>query len=502
MKRLWLYVISLQVMWVAYSYASAAAAADRVRGPAIRPNVIFLMDDQHRWDALGFVNGQVKTPTLDALARSGIFFDQAVCQAPMCVPSRNAMMLGLYPNQTGVLRNRHGIPDDRLPARPLVERFRDAGYQTAGFGKTHWGLVCSTRGFETRYIAECRERDAVMMIDVAPEAKKRYDAEGKTMGGGEENNLGYLGFTSAVPEEEHRDGWVTNKCLDFVHSNIDSDRPLFLYLSFLKPHAGHNVPAGFEDRYNAEDIPYAKQPPWEKDVSPHALGVNRRDLYVNYWSRATEEQWRLMTMRYWANCTWIDAMFGRVLDALKQKGVLDNAIIVYCSDHGEMLGERFYRFNKYCLYESSVRVPIILSGSAIHRTLRGTTDHRPAELVDLYPTLLEAAGLKIPRQAAGLNLLGDRKRPASFCALHERKHEAAFMWRTSDYKLILRMKRRPDDNASLYDRDDIIGGEFYDLAADPQEWHDLYASGSADLGRRRMRMTGELLRFLETQRKP
>jgi len=458
-----------------------------------RPNVIFLMDDQHRWDGLGVVDPAVKTPNLDQLARNGIFYDQAVCQAPMCVPSRNAMMFGLYPNQIGVLRNGRGIPDSKLPARPLAEVFKAAGYQTAGFGKAHWGLACSTRGFETRYIAECLEQGAVMMKDDAPAAKKQYDAEGKTMGGGEENNLGYLGFTSKVPEEKHRDGWVTRKCLDFIERDIEPQRPLFLYLSFLKPHAGHNVPAGYEQQYDLDEIEYAQQPPWKEDVSPHALDVNRRAMYINYWSKASAEQWRLMTMRYRANCTWIDDMFGRALRALRRKGVLDNAWIVYCSDHGEMLGERFYRFNKYCLYESSVRVPIILSGSALPVELRGKTDHRPAELVDLYPTLLKACALQPNRTAVGLDLLGDQKRLASFCALHERQQEAAFMWRTRQHKLILRMNRKTD--TSTYTASDIIGGEFYDLRADPQEWHDLYNDTKARVEVRK-EMTEALLKHL------
>ncbi len=474
--------------------ASAATAVwpYRARGQATQraPNIIFLMDDQHRWDALGVINPAVKTPNLDRLARAGVLYDQAVCQAPMCIPSRNSMMFGLYPNQVGVLRNGRGVPDDELPAQPLPELLRQAGYQTAGFGKTHWGLVCSTRGFETRCAAECVETGAVMMKDDVPEDKKLYDAEGRTMGGGEENNRGYLGFTSEVPEEKHRDGWVTRKCLDFIAHGIDPDRPLFLYLSFLKPHAGHNVPAGYEQRYDVDKVEYAKQPPWEEDDSPHALGVNRRKMYVDYWSKASDEQWRLMTMRYRANCTWIDDMFGRALKALERQGVLANALIVYCADHGEMLGERFYRFNKYCLYESSVRVPMILSGSALPGRRRGETDHRPAELVDLYPTVLKAAGLKVPRACVGLDLLGDRNRPASFCALHERKTEAAFMWRTRRHKLILRMKRKAD--ASQYTAADIIGGEFYDLQADPQEWNDLYDQPQTQAGTRK-KMTEELL---------
>ena len=100
-----------------------------------------------------------------------------------------------------------------------------------------------------------------------------------------------------------------------------------------------------------------------------------------------------------------------------------------------------------------------------------------------------------------MNLLGNEKRPASFCALHERKDEAAFMWRTADHKLILRMKRRADDDASKYTADDIIGGEFYSLAEDPQEWHDLYSDLTAPRHPRET-MTKELLKFLKSRGRP
>ena len=468
-----------------------------------KPNIIFLMDDQHRWDALGFVNPAVQTPNLDALAREGVFFDEAVCQAPMCVPSRNSLMYGLYPNQLGIVRNAGGVPNEKMPAKPLAKMLKQAGYQTAGFGKTHWGLVTSTRGFEIRFAAECVEKGAVMMKVDSPEAKKRYDAESKKMGGGEENNLGYLGFTSPLPEEEHRDGWVTKQCLEFIEKGIDPNRPLFLYLSFMKPHAGHNVPAGYEDRYDLDKVEYAKQPPWDNDISPHAIGINRRRMYIDYWSKATDRQWRLMTMRYRANCTWIDDMFGRAIDALKRKGFLDNALIVYCSDHGEMLGERFYRFNKYCLYESSVRVPLILSGTALPKIFHRKTDSRPAELVDLYPTILKAAGIDLPKGPAapvGLNLLSNKKRQAAFCALHERRHSASYMWRTPNHKLILVMKHKSGSIADRYTNEDIIGGEFYDLKKDPQEWNNLYSKPkgySIILDE----MKKELLMFLQTQKK-
>lgn len=464
-----------------------------------KPNIIFLMDDQHRWDALGSINKEVITPNLDKLAQEGLHFTQAVCQAPMCIASRYSMMLGLYPNQIGILRNEPGFPDEMLPNATLAQVLQEAGYETAGFGKTHWAVKCSTRGFETRYIAEVREEGANMMIDLAPEAKKQYDDEAKPYGDGEEGNLGYIGETSQVKEENHRDGWVFNRCLDYIR-NRDDERPLFLYLSFLKPHAGHNVPQGFEKPYEGKSISPAVHPPWERDLSPHALGINtgRRNnqAYAEFWKNASQQQWHDMTMRYYANCTWIDDMFGRTIKALEEKGLLENAIIVYVSDHGEMLGERYYRFNKYCLYDASVRVPLIISGSALPEEFRRKVDKRPAEVIDIYPTLLKAAGLEISDELPGIDLLSSESRPANFCALHERKNEAAFMWRTEDCKLILRLKRKKD--ASTYNKTDIIGGEFYMLTHDPDEWNDLY--GKPEVQEQQQKMTMELLEHLCTLR--
>ena len=458
-----------------------------------RPNIIFLMDDQHRWDALGVVNRNIITPHIDRLASQGVRFSQAVCQAPMCIASRNSMMLGLYPNQIGILRNEPGLADEYLPSIPLPQLFSDAGYATAGFGKTHWGIECSTRGFQTRYASELREEGAILMKDVDPIKKQHYDDETKDYGPGEEDPSGYIGQTSGIPEDEHRDGWVLEKCIDYLEQRND-ERPLFLYLSFMKPHAGHNVPIDYEDHYDLEETTYAEQPPWEKDQSPHASNINRREKYIDFWKNATVEQWKLMTMRYYANCTWIDDMFGRALHTLRDKGLLDNALIIYVSDHGEMLGERFYRFNKYCLYESSVRVPIIISGTALPVEMKQIVDNRPAELVDIYPTLLHTAGIKIPENVPGINLFNkEENREASFCSLHEREFEASFMWRTIDYKLILQFERKPD--ASNYKESDIIGGEFYDLQNDAQEWVDLY--GNKEFIETKKIMTKQLINHLK-----
>ncbi|UUZ81889.1 sulfatase-like hydrolase/transferase [Paenibacillus sp. P26] len=480
-----------------------------------KPEIIFLMTDQRRWDCIGRYNEHIITPTIDKLAEEGIIYNQAVCQAPMCVPSRDSMMFGYYPSQLGVRTNYGGLyEEDRSPSDPLPELMRKAGYQTAGFGKTHWNHgvknpVPPTRGFEVRAVGLARdsghyEDGALMMGDDDPEGLKAYHEETKDYGGGEENANGYIGCTSRIPMEQHRDGWVAEQCLKFLDEGVDPSRPLFLYLSFLKPHAGFNVPKEFEDLYRIEDIPDLPQPPWEDERDTHLAAVDEASDQTrrNYtdkrevWERMTPEERRRTTLRYWANCSWLDHYFGRALEKLERQGRLENALIVFVSDHGEMLGERRFRFSKYCLYDSGVRVPMILSGSYIPEAKRGTVDERPAELVDLVPTLSEVAGLPRNPQLPGLDLFGELQRKGTFCEFHAKATDGrhlppALMWRKKDWKLILYM---PGTIADAVGRVDQFQGELYHLAEDPNEWNNLY--GDEQYAAIRERMTGELLMHL------
>jgi arylsulfatase A-like enzyme len=454
---------------------------------ATKPNIIFLMTDQQRWDAIGINNPHIKTPNLDRLAREGILFNQATCQAPMCTPSRNSMMFGLYPSQLGIRSNgSHSIGDLFLPCDPLPERLRKAGYQTAGFGKTHWGRTdqpIGTRGFETRYVGAKevgKETGATYQDDENPAGLAAYRKEVANYGPGEEGVEGYLGKTSEVADSNHRDGWVAEKCLEFLDKGIDPARPLFLYLSFLKPHAGLNVPKRFVELYNINDIPDTEQPPWKEEPDTHLaysdqnskFQAARHKEWQTAWLKMTPLERRRTTLYYYANCSWLDDYFGQVLAKLEKAGRLKNALVVYTADHGEMLGERNYRFTKYCLYESSVRVPILLSGTLIPEALRGTIDNRPAELVDLYPTIARATGTKQQLASPGLDLLSDRKHRGSFCEYHD-SGAPAWMWRTNKWKLILYSTMPPEAAKSS---GTPFKGELYDLVNDPHEWKNLYES--------------------------
>lgn len=454
-----------------------------------KPNIIFLMTDQQRWDCLGVLNSRIKTPHLDKLASQGILFRQAVCQAPMCVPSRYSMMLGLYPSQMGIYTNSDSLPDDPLPASPLPEILRKLGYQTAGFGKTHWRRpLPSTRGFKVRAIGEPRnsvnyESGALMMSDDNPQGLKDYFVEAKSFGPGEEGVQGYIGCASKVPAHNHPDGWIAKQCLKFLDKDVDPMRPLFLYLSFMKPHPGFNVPKEFEDLYDINNIPDIPQPPWQKEPDTHLAAYDADPQsgirYLEWrkaWEKMTPLERRRTTLRYYANCSWLDAYFGQVLDKLKKMGRLDNALIVFTSDHGEMLSERNFHFSKYCLFDSSVRVPLILAGSVIPEKKRGTIDDRPVELIDLVPTLVHVAGQPVNPVLPGLDLLDERRRMGSFSEFHGGVSEPyrlapAYMWRKKDWKLILFIPGRLDGTAA---QSGLVKGELYNLKDDPHEWKNLY----------------------------
>lgn len=493
-------------------------------------NVIFLMTDQQRWDALGCNNPLVHTPNLDRLAKRGVNFRQAVCNVPMCMPSRYSMMLGLYPSQTGVRCNAQMIPNDEsLPALPLPEIFRQAGYQTAGFGKTHWYEALgkermqavdfrpTLRGFEVRACehdgvhrepgslsySESDPNGALAMYEELSANKNKYPSN--VQFGGVDGPWSFLGWPSHVPAEHHSGAWLTAQCLDFIEHKRDSSRPLFLYLSLDEPHAPIRPPEKYLAYYKLEDIPEMPEPPWkikeqEPDghVGPDAEVSCRKDIYnATYpvWKNLTHEERRKVTLQYWAYCSFVDDLFGQVLQSLEGKGILDNSLIVFCSDHGDTLGERLFRTSKYNLYDAAVRVPLIFSGSVIPESRRGEVLDSPASLVDMIPTLLSNAGVKEPMMYPGINLLDDKKvgNLGSYAEYHGAGCEGierapAVMWRTKEWKLILYspVPLRARSEALL-----ALRGELYHLKSDPDEFVNLFDRDEVkDV---QMRMTKEML---------
>jgi arylsulfatase A-like enzyme len=465
-----------------------------------RPNILFLMTDQQRHDALGSVNPVYRTPALDRLAARGVRFSQAVCTVPMCVASRYSMMTGLYGFQNGVKHNTQMITrDEDLPVPVLAQRLRDAGYQTAGFGKTHWYIGSrilpdvevkgSCRGFEVRVIRGAgddpgnREAGAVYMAHEEPEWVRREVGE-RAFGPGGETVAGYVGKRSEMPPERIHEGWLTGKALEFLDSGRDPDRPFFMYLSLDFPHVGLAPPAKYEDMYDIADFP--DNPPPETVPGGHREGERFKDIWYNM----TSDERRRSRLRYAALCTYVDDLFGQVLQKLEAAGELENTLVIFTSDHGDMLGDRG-RISKYCTYEGSVRVPLILAGPGVEG--RGVADDRPAELVDVVPTLLDAAGEEVPEVLPGFSLISDFTRQASFAEMHGRGYEEyqrapTVMWRSREWKLILNL---PGPLGAVGGRYDRLRGELYHLAEDPLEMRNRY--DDAECAAIRERMTAEVL---------
>jgi len=470
-----------------------------------KPNILFLMTDQQRFDALGVRNPLVKTPNLDRLAREGILFSEAVCNSPMCVPSRYSMMTGVYPSQIGVRHNMQMWPtDDSLPVKPFAAYLKDAGYDTACFGKTHWyigqydipkeiaGTIPSKRGFDVVYETLARSGnqtpDTVPFEEARPEDNALLLKEKIITQRGGEDVVGYIGQTSAVPGSRHATAWLTDSAIDYVKNRPNADNPFFVYLSINPPHAVLSVPKEFEDMYDIDDIPDTPLPPPDWALYEHTTAWRHREA----WAALDPLTKRRTTLRYWAFCTYADYEFGRMLDALREIGEYENTAIIFTADHGDSLGER-YRFSKYSLYEPSVRVPMIVSGNAVPLELRGTTDPRPAELVDVLPTLLDFAGESTPAWFSGRSLLAPPCREGQFAEFHgsgyhEEQYGPKYMWREGGYKLILNMPGKVPD--ALTRLDDAIG-ELYHLESDSLEIDNLY--GQPEYLAQREKMTRQLL---------
>lgn len=450
-----------------------------------KKNIILIMTDQHRHSALGVRTSYVKTPNLDKLANDGILYSKAVCNCPMCVPSRYSMMTGLYPFQTGVRHNTNMcVTNEQLEAPTIAQRLKNLGYTTGGFGKTHWYVGDSfkkeievhtdTRGFDVR-----AHIDTDRPATCEPNAKQwgrcdrvsydTYKSESLPMGGGGEEMVGYLGITSKLDKYTCSEGWLTNEALDFLDTTTD-DEPFFLYLSFDGPHPGFIVLEEFEKLYNIDDIPdYDESLPLDIINNSHASIIRP---WIKDWVDASSKERRLGKLRYYAMCSMIDWQIGRVIKKLDDENKLNDTVIIFTADHGDMLGDRL-AFSKYSLYDNAVRVPLIVWGKDIGG---GKVDNRHAELVDILPTILDIAQEDIPIELPGGSLLREPCRKGSFSEMHGSGYEGmekaqTLMWRKDDYKLIVHVN---GDAANEIDHFENCQCELYDLAHDPMECNNIY----------------------------
>lgn len=370
---------------------------------AKRPNILFIMTDQHRWDCIG-ANGNrlIKTPNLDRLAAGGANFTHFFVQAPVCVPSRASFFTGRYPHSH---RNRvNYTPLDRGEVL-MQSRLRDAGYATASVGKLHYHPPNVTEARRTGFdFVELH--DAVRPLDrfsdyVAwrnqhdPQANLYYRAYAKNI------PVGQNPFRQAIDEDYSETTWVGERTRHHLRQLARSDKPFFLFSSFWKPHSPFEVPQPFDAMYNDVEIPLPKQMTLDEIMQ---LPPPLRSLILRFrpaYDTARERlQW--MYRSYYGAISHIDREVGLILDALDEAGIADNTIVVFSSDHGDQLLEHGLT-GKNCFFEASVRVPFMIR---FPKHVRPGQYNELVESVDLLPTLFELAGLAEPYSNQGRSLVG------------------------------------------------------------------------------------------------
>jgi choline-sulfatase len=445
-----------------------------------RPNVVFVIADQHRWDFMGYEgNGMTYTPHLDRLAAAGTLFRAAYTTSPLCCPSRAAIASGRYGMNSGCFTNLHQLP----PGTPsFVEQFRRQGYRTCAIGKTHmeihaydsdltsdahraymdslgWDEVDEISGngmlktgIRCAYSEYLRKEG---VFDQVLEFYRQWhyfmDSSAPPRRAGDPS---FVCHEWSLPGAYQEAAFVGDRAVEWLREQ-DGGRPFFLHVGFAGPHSPIEPSPGYLDPYRDRE----EAPPWGVESAPGWLPDGRRG--------------------YRAMIGQIDAYVGRIYDCLAEKGLAEETIWVYTADHGEMAGDHGL-FGKTCFYEPSVRVPLIVAGPGVRP---GQRSPALVELIDLGATLCELAS--VPRHALDQGrslaplLRGER---ASHRATVYAEMGCDKMVRDERYKLMWgepTADRRQLGRLHLDKPVDVPPSppRLYDLRQDPHELRDLAREG-------------------------
>lgn len=368
-----------------------------------QPNVLLIMDDEHNYRCQGHVNDgePVQTPAIDRLANTGASFDRAYCASPLCSPSRMTMLTGKRVPNCGAWDNWDVIkPEDPTIAHQL----RDAGYETSLVGKMHFGGNRQFNGFNHRPFGDLTGTSGHQPDPILPENQSGV-VEPYWSGVSGRSRILDAGATD-TPESLHQERRVIDESVSFLreHDAENPDQPWFLTASFGRPHFPITAPQRYIDRYWPDG---ATEPRYDADgnAADHPYNETRRRLKASVSSEGiTEEDVLKARAAYFATVDYVNDLIDDFLSTLERDGLLENTIVVFCSDHGDMIGEQ-EQWWKRTFYEDSARIPFIISLPE-HRNgeLEGSNIETPVSLIDLYPTLCSLCGAEVPADIDGIDL--------------------------------------------------------------------------------------------------
>jgi arylsulfatase A-like enzyme len=366
------------------------------------PNVLFIMSDDLANLLGAYGDPLAKTPNLDQLAARGLRFDRAYCAFPLCGPSRNAMLTGLYPNSNGILRNGQ-IFRQTIPTHcSLPQAFRLSGYVTARVGKLYHYNVPNSIG------TDGHDDPASWEIEANPAGVDRLQEHPKIKSLIPNQFGGTLSWYASPAEEgRHTDSLLADDAVWMLERfAVKRDRPFFLSVGLFRPHTPYVAPDKYFKLFDQVAMPVVQGVEEDRqDIPAPALASGKKEQ-----DAMSDDLRREVLQAYYASISFMDAQVGRMIQALDRLKLTDNTIIVFTSDHGYHTGQHGL-WQKMSLFEESARVPLLIIAPGV--TKPGSAAKTPVSQVDIYPTLAELAGLSKPSNLQGQSLVPILKDPNS-----------------------------------------------------------------------------------------
>lgn len=448
-------------------FASAAAGAPK--------NVLFIVADDLNCAIGPYGDAAAKTPNLDRLAARGLTFERAYCQQAVCNPSRSSFLTGLRPDTVGVDDLRKYFRETAAGGSTLItlpQHFKNHGYFCQDIGKIfhNMGETQDRRSWSIDEVFfKGTHADDTVFANTPPakgEEKPAYKAP--------------VSEALDVPDTAYRDGQIANLAAALIRDRAGSEQPFFLAVGFWRPHLPFVAPKKYWDLHDPDKIPKrspASPPAGAPEIAMHASREIHGYGLVPDDREFTEAEIRHYRHGYYAAISFMDAQLGEILDALEDSGQADDTIVVFTSDHGFHIGEHTL-WGKTSNFELDARVPLIIA-SPEHASSRGKSTAALAELVDLFPTLADLAGIAddLPKRLEGVSLapvVADPSASVKDAAFNQ--HQQPFYGSRENWKAVgysIRTDRwrytewRPLDGVELVER------ELYDHENDPGETHNL-----------------------------
>ena len=446
-----------------------------------RPNLLYIFTDQQRADTLAcYGNHQIETPALNGLAEDSFVFENAYVSQPVCSPARATMLTGLWPHTAGV-------PSCNVPLaadKPTIAEMLPPEYDTAFMGKWHLGdEIFPQHGFKTWVGTEDQYRRGYSGTDRLTEVS---DYHHFLVDKGHTPDIELLGqrvfsrhYAASLPEDCTKAWYLGDRAADYIRRQ--GDDPFALCVSYLEPHPPHTGP--LNDYYDLDSLPtgpaFMEQPPFDAPLLVRLMAAFYMQSENYGLDLRTEAGWRALMARYWGNVTLVDRSVGRILKALEESGKADDTIVVFTSDHGELMGDHGI-LGKTLMYEESIKVPMLLRAPMLDhasRRIGGRFSH-----IDLVPTLLELMDVPAPEA-----LQGRSRVPVLQGREHLDNDDVFVEWSGDDGHARAGLGEAEPNQSMVHQNRTIVTaegwklnlygkgqGELYDLHSDPCELENLY----------------------------